>query len=541
MSKYSKIQIRALVLQAVLKFKNQNIPSDSEIEKCIKYLSELGECKLVSSILLKEISANSSNYDNIITLLLLAISKPEILSSLIFKLLNSPNVTDAKKLFLINILREQGLNIDYNFIQSHVKNPDAVINSETKRFLHDARVSPEVQIDFFDFYFTVSKQDRNMLVDSIIEDYTGDELANILEPFVYFYPEVHLNEKILTALVNSKSLIALKCLEWCSSNYSDSNIARLADKCHKKMILSGLNPNVSNSVVFKSFLSDSKPLNFWYSCADGNSNISCVFARQLDTGFIQTFFTVFNLYNGPIASFGFNELALHDFKIILHRFFKTSLHCNVNLNEGKLIFDCLCNRGWKNNVNVPYEFICWRHLTFDIDATECDFSSLLLSDLKIVKISEDIMDEIINSDMLSTWFYTPDNLSIVARSVEFLKVNKINDIKQIDDFIFNLTREFIQVKSNLQSFLEQVYFQSYILKKSNMINSANALFTISKSDSLVCRLLYELVKKSLYFYYVNIAHVYNGEKQSVFSRCIIDFDEYKSACALIKLFEEKWT
>ena len=180
MSQYSKIQLRGLVLQAVLKFKDCSLPNDKEINSCIKFLNGLDEKEFIASLLLKEISTQSTQYDSILTLLLFSICDAKVLSEQVFKLLGDKNVPDIKKMHLINILRESGQSVDYNFIQTHINNPDEIIDSETKKFLQDAQMSPEVLIDFFDFYFTVSTDDKNMLVNSIINDYSGDELANVL-------------------------------------------------------------------------------------------------------------------------------------------------------------------------------------------------------------------------------------------------------------------------------------------------------------------------------------------------------------------------
>ena len=103
MNASNKIQIRAQVLQSVLKFKSTKIPSDREVESCIKALSEIEDKEFVINLLLKEVSGVNSIYDNVLVLIMFNLSDTQTLSECIFKLLCDCNVPDAKKLFLINL------------------------------------------------------------------------------------------------------------------------------------------------------------------------------------------------------------------------------------------------------------------------------------------------------------------------------------------------------------------------------------------------------------------------------------------------------
>ena len=540
MSQISKIQIRAQVLQSVLKFKNLETPSDSQVEECIRVLNEIENKSLVAQLLLKEISANGSFYDNLLTLFLFSVCDNKTICDSVFLLLNDSNVSDVKKLFLINILREQGQNIDYNFIVSHISNPDEAIDIETKKFLQDAKTSPEVQIDFFDFFFTVADEDKTMLINSIVDDYSGDELANILAPFAYFYPDNYISDKILDALVKSHSYFALEPLKWCAQNCPDKNLAQKSHKLYAKLILSGLDAKKPLQDIFSNVLSDSSPLGFWYSCADGNSNISCVFARQRKNGFVQTFFTVFNLYNGPIACFGFNEISKKDFDVILLRFFKSSVHSKISLSEGKLIFDYLSSQGWKNNVKIPYEFICWRHLTYDVKSIDYSFDKLLCKHLKKIKTTKKVLNEVVNSDIFSSWFYDYSTLPLLSNLFGNILNKNIDSFEILEKNIENLIDVLMNDDDFINRFYTQLYFQSYILHKSNMQNTANALYSVSFDIELTKYFIFVLIKKSIYIYLVNYLNSLKNSPKNIFGKTHNVFDE-SFLSSLLSDIEEKWT
>lgn len=540
MSQYSKIQLRGLVLQAVLKFKDCSLPNDKEINSCIKFLNGLDEKEFIASLLLKEISTQSTQYDSILTLLLFSICDAKVLSEQVFKLLGDKNVPDIKKMHLINILRESGQSVDYNFIQTHINNPDEIIDSETKKFLQDAQMSPEVLIDFFDFYFTVSTDDKNMLVNSIINDYSGDELANVLEPFAYFYPKVYINENILNAYLESKSHIALKPLKWCSEHLSDENLSKIAKKNYKKLAMSGLDVNKNEREIFSKFLQDSTPMNFWFSCADGNSNISCVFARNKSNGFIQTFFTVFNLYSGPVASFGFNEITKHDFNVILMRFFKSSIHAKISLKDGKAIFDTLASRGWKDNIKIPYEFICWRRLTYDVEPNSSKFSDILGRDLKKNKVNKKVVQEILNTDLFSSWFFDCKKIPQISDVVNTLTNNIPTNIEEVNEIVKNAADSLFCEPNFKEKLIEKIYFQSYILLKSNMPNAANSLYSLTFDENIVFEFLLTIIKKSLYFYFINEMYEQENNSSNIFSKNAADVQNSDTAKRILKIIEEEW-
>ena len=541
MSELSKIQIRALVLQEVLMFKGLTFPSEPDINNCIENLKVVSDKELLASLLLKEISSQGNVIDCALILVLFNLCDEKVIVTQILKLLNEKNVNDTKKLFLINILREQGKNIDYDFICSHVSNPDEVIDSETKKFLIEAKMCPEVQIDFFDFYFAVCKQDQENLLDSIISDYSGDELANILEPFVYFYPENHLNEKILYALADTKSPLALPPLNWCSTNYPDENLASLSAKLLNKLNLSGLVKNINFDELYLKFLDNSSPLAFWYSIADGNSNVSCVFARTKKNGFVQTFFVVFNLVYGPISCFGFDEITTNDFDSILLRFFKSSLHAKLPLQEGKLLFDFLSSLGWHNCVSIPYEFICWRKLTYDIVPSELSVCDLLCSKCSKTNVNIGMIYKIFSSDLFSNWFFDCSKNNDLKSVVNEIENNKLLDLDSIEVMLENVVSVLLNNSVFKENLVRKIHFQCYILSNSNMQNTANILYSITLSTEYLREFILVLIKKSVYNYFVNRKFVCDVSSDNVFLKKNADNIDQDFLNLLVNRIEDRWT
>ena len=56
---------------------------------------------------------------------------------------------------------------------------------ETQKLLENAVFNPEAMLDFLDFVYAVPKNDKQLLLASLKEDYKGDVLANIVYPILY--------------------------------------------------------------------------------------------------------------------------------------------------------------------------------------------------------------------------------------------------------------------------------------------------------------------------------------------------------------------
>ena len=103
-----------------------------------------------------------------------------------------------------------------------------------------AEVNPEAQIDFLDFYYGVSKNDRDILLDSIIKDYSGDLLANILTPLIYSLDDKEGLKMCINGLLKSKSYLAYAPLSWLVQSSDDVHIASLAKKTKMSLKLQDL-------------------------------------------------------------------------------------------------------------------------------------------------------------------------------------------------------------------------------------------------------------------------------------------------------------
>ena len=132
--------------------------------------------------------------------LLKELVEQEKIEKILFEKLASPSIKDSLKTKLVDALRDIGKHIDYNEYVSYFENPDEIIDADTAKLLEDAIANPESQIDFLDFIVSLPEKEKEMLLESMIADYDGDNLANILTPLILSNPYSDLAQVSIKAI-----------------------------------------------------------------------------------------------------------------------------------------------------------------------------------------------------------------------------------------------------------------------------------------------------------------------------------------------------
>ena len=88
---------------------------------------------------------------------------------------------------------------------------------------------------------------------------------------------------------------------------------------------------------------------------------------------------------------------------------------------------------------------------------------------------------------------------------------------------------------------EKISFQAYILKNSDMQNSANALYSALLDDNLFKLLLECLLKKSVYFNFLSLLQNETKISESIFSKNkSSDIKKAEIAKNVVKIIENNW-
>lgn len=546
----SKIQIRACILQEISKLRSVPALTDRDIEAAISNLSQISDKVFLCTTILKEIDGSIVYFDGILGILALHLASSSVLEKTVFTFLEKPDVKDEKKLFLINLLTQAGVAVDSNLIHLYIKDPDAVIDLETERFLKMAEVNPEAQIDFLDFYYGVSKNDRDVLLNSIINDYSGDILANILAPLIYSLEDKEGIIMCVEGLLKSRSYLAYAPLDWLIKTSDDVRIISLAKKTRNELKIAGLRKEITTLEYYKDLFQGSKPLTPFVSSIDGASNFSFVFAKEFENGTISTFFTVFNLKFGPVSCFGLSNISKKEYENILGRFFKDAEKIPLSVNFAKSLTDELTELGMAKKADIPYEFFCWRQLMYDIEPLDIPIEDYMCSNLCAEpELSKGDIKRALNSEYGEKWFFTinkekhPELFKLVNEIMSF----GAEDFKETE----NLVYEFLNgknVKELLFELKTRFLFEAYFLKCLDFKNLSSLFYSIHNEaeikngdENSLLKFAEFSIKKSIYEFFLNLEEAKKAKGQeNIFLKKRktenFDFNSKK----MLELIETNW-
>ena len=159
---------------------------------------------IIIKLLLKEINSKQLNAP-LLKFLLLRYCDTKELSEKLWSIIKNSMASNQAKIFALDLLRDIDTNWSYEECEQYLDNPDELVESDTKKILDNALADPEVQIDFLDFLSSLSEDDKITLLRSLGNDYSKDELANMLVPVFLSMSDTPAGKEALDILGNSKS------------------------------------------------------------------------------------------------------------------------------------------------------------------------------------------------------------------------------------------------------------------------------------------------------------------------------------------------
>ena len=369
--KLSKLQIRAEVLSELQKLQSLS-DIRSKTDEIIVSIQSIEDTQAVIDTLCKEIIRVTDEKRDLIAFLITEIAELNDVQQNFWSLIKSPDTSDELKEIYANILRVLGENIDTDTLISFLTNPEEIIDKETKKLLEVANYNPESQIDFLDFFFALGDNEKIQLINSLKEDYPGEELASILVPALESMPSENIQEALIEALGESKSYIGVQSLNNIIQYSKDLKLQQLANTNIKKLKLAGINTNNAEKVFYRDseICSQSTPFHCYSSFVDGNGNQGIVFSRTNNENQINMFSTVINDTDGIVDCFGFSFITQDEFNRIIERFSRSATVFRISPQFCKsILLDAeLINK--HNNSSIPYEYSAWKTLLFDIQTQE---------------------------------------------------------------------------------------------------------------------------------------------------------------------------
>ena len=512
----NKLQIRAKLLSAIAELQicskeNRNIPA-----KIINELKNIEDKKSIVEILVKEIIKDTSeNKLIILTFLLQELVDKEQIETVIINELVNPKLSDNIKTKLVNVLRSIGRHVNYEEYTTFFENPDEIIDADTSVLLNKAIANPAAQIDFLDFLNALPETEQDMLLSSLNEDYDGDNIANILTPVILSKPYSELAKTAIRYIGESKSKLAIPTLHWVLDNIDEESIRSQAQKSLNLLKLAGFSKDETES-FYREILSDYPVYKCYASLPDGHGNIGLIFSRRTPEKLLHMFSVVLNDIDGIIECFGFNDISDSEFLRIVKKFYDYDTVVEVSPEFCRYLTENAEKLTRLKYRDISYEYIAWKTLLKDISVSGIN----LTEGLKETELSVEALDLLYNAGYFKNWFFEKND------SEEFK--NFIEEIEHINstDFYENLMSLKKQKFDNIFNPIEtkrinnRLLLTAYLLQHSDKENIADLVYTLSDPSDYKYIFLDNMLKKSIYEYFLNEKERYYDLKksQSIFTR-----------------------
>lgn len=510
----NKLQIRAKLLSAIINMQN-NSQDRAYIKKTLEELNAIVDKDAVLDILNREfLKENSQMRDYTITFLISELTDPQKAEAVMFETLANPKIKDSVKAKAVGFLREAGKHVNYEQYINYFENPDEIIDADTVKLLENARVNPESQIDFLDFLEALPQAEKEMLVESLTQDYDGDNLANILIPIIYANPYGDISQIAISAIGESKSMLAYPVLKWLEENTDDLKVKANVQKSLSLLKLSGIKEDITKE-YYKRLLSGSPVYKCFVNFPDGHGNIGLIFSRKNEASFIQMFALVLNDIDGIIDCFGFNEISEGEFDRIVNKFFSND---RVVLADETLCKYLMVNAEKISRLKfqeISYEYAAWASITRDID-----YEDLNLSDgLNKIELNDFLLKQLYDKGYFEKWFFSVSDNEKFAALIDKIADDKICDIKQIETLL-NENMPQIFDDAFLKILNRRLLLAAHFARLNDEKTFADMLYSLI--DESECKNCFkeDMLKKSIYEYFLSQKDRYESIKSatSIFAR-----------------------
>ena len=532
----NKLQIKAKVFEIINPLRDLDAIDDKIISKAIKEIKAIKEAdfEFIARILIKEADVKTTKSAGAFLYMAENLA-PESFIELILKELNSNKIPDSRKMFFLNILSGLGIKFNADDINSYLKNPDEAINKETSRFLECAKIDPEAQIDFLDFYFSSDALDKKELINSVIKDFEGDRLINILSPLALSADDKEAIELCLNIMEKQKSLISIKPLKYLSNLKTSAKIQNKAFKILQKMKMSGFYSESKLYNFYKTLLRDFEEPKAAITTPDGNSNFSVLISRKTRQGSCFLFFVAINIELGPFSCFGFSSLTENDHDTIIKRFFNSRERFFIPIEEAKAILNTLTLRRISLNKIIPYEYFCWERLLDDVEPKDGELFQILEKNLTKKKLTSEVQNLTDNSPYFENWFFRySKNIPWFSKMMD-----KILELKDEELYKINgLIEEYSKNEDLKEAIKKRLKFLAYCLNKNNKKELADTYYSLIFNEKELKTFLENILKRSVYEFALTL-NLPRKEEAGLFKKPENKKDN-KKAKLIIDFVEKEW-
>lgn len=519
MAEMSKLQIRAKVLSVLSEIKTDRNFNSDVLLSYVSYLSDIDDRKAMFDVIIKELLKMSDDEVAFCSCLIKELVPKDYVEEAVFEVLKSNSYSDEAKYKLVQMLRIVGFSSAFNEIPQYFENPQGMLDLETEKMLERASFNPETMLDFLDFIYAVSDNDKSILLASLKDDYTGDNLANLIYPILYSEFSDKIKKQVVEILVDTKSSLALAPMEYLLKVTENNELSSAIELGLKKLKFSGATQEKVNQ-FYNDIVCDYKPFECYATVVDGAGNQALLISRLNKDNNVNFVAVVINDVSGIVDCFGFYNISQSETKRVISKFYQSEGKYKVSECYIKTKLNNAVETTIKNKSVFPYEYICWGTLLFDLQPLSFSIDEFVSNLDFTFKFKNDDIADVLSKEYSYRWFinYTENAC-----------------LKQLVEEIYNLDEIKIEsVNSILVNYIDKVFDENVCILWKNRIKD-------------LIYLLKENVKNNDYFIFVemikdeNLFYLFKQIilQRSIFNNILLLKENVKTSVLPTNIFKKK--
>ncbi len=500
MATLSKLQIRAKVLSVISEIKSLQNYSEELLNKFVSELSEIEDRNTLFDVFLKEFIKMSEQEYMFSSCIIKQLVGIDYVQEKVFEILKSNAYSDDAKYKLVQLLRSLGSNSAFDAIPQYFDNPEEVLDMETQKLLESAVINPEAMLDFLDFIYAVPQKDKKLLLSSLIEDYSGDVLANIVYPILYADFDDEFKLYVIDILSESKSSLAIAPFKYLSEITENDEIKNACTLALKKLKLSGATEQKALE-YYNDIVKALKISKFYTTIPDGNGNQALLISRKSSNDKYIFEAVVINDNLGIIDTFGFFNISKTEFDKIVAKFYSVEGKYQVTPEYVKYRINYALEISKTKKRTLPYEFVCWNILTKDILPLEESLVSLVDSSINYVDVSQDSLVELLTKDYTLRWYIKADENSVLKELLDEIYNAESLDIDYVNNKIYSFENSIFDEKT-LSIWKDRLYNLIYLLYVNSKKTEAVMFYALLKNELNLNLFKSILLQRSIFNHFV---------------------------------------
>jgi len=535
-----KMMQRSALFNILNKYNEDFKIDPDELKADIEKIKIFQDQEYVCNLLFKEITGTSKkpnlDYINRCALYALEAIPSDIFEKQAYEVMSDKKIDDEKKFFIISLLKQKGLNFDYSTINNYIKSPEQLAKAGVQNFLVNAIENAETQVDLLDFYQNIPTEERFALLNNLIEEYKGDDLANAFSLLVQLPLSKEEFKIIINELLETNSPYCLEGLNFLIKNRKlalkyQSRIRTTIAKLEKEY------PKFNNDSLIKNSKLHSCQIGF----LDGDSCFSMVIIRILKNLNYNIALFGANITEGIVSCMGFEEVTAEMRDKIINRLFSDSIAVDIDPTSLKTIFYHYLNKNYEQDIEPPYETIVWKKILSDINDSPVSASEIINSNLTKIDLNFKKVKKFASAKVVETWYYSHGDNKVVDKVIKEMEEKHVINLEAYDEITSQIINsDWLTDKEFLSDFQSRLLLQAYIAKLAGFSATSGIAYSLCFKNPYLKILLASILDKSVYYYLSNRYLEYEEEYKDKFKKKLPTSFSREELYTLMSALEEKW-